>query len=87
MQGLLRGELVQFGKGENFAGTVVLPCGIVQFTIAEGGGGEVIMRVDHGDGVSKIHAVGRGGEGVEQVLHGHCTVKKKSVDYTDMRRL
>lgn len=45
------------------------------------------MRVNHGDGVSKIHAFGRSGEGMEQVLHGHCTVTKKNVDYTDMRRL
>jgi hypothetical protein len=29
------------------------------------------MRVDHGDGVSKIHAFGRSDEGMEQVLHDH----------------
>ncbi len=71
VQGLLRGELVQFRKGKYFARAVVLPCGVVEFAIAKSGGSEIILRVDDGDGVSEIDAVGRSGEGVEQVVHGH----------------
>ena len=50
MQGLLRCQIVQLGEGEDFARAVVLPGFVLQFSVAECGGGEVVMRVDHRDG-------------------------------------
>lgn len=79
VQGLLRGELLQLGKGKNLARAVVLTGGVVEFAVAESGGRKVVMRVNHGDSVSKIHTFRRGGEGVQEVFHGRGTVNTKAV--------
>jgi len=50
-------QVLQLCKRKQFAGAVVLPGCIHQFAIFESGRGEIVMGVDHGDGVGKGNAV------------------------------
>lgn len=45
MHGLFFGQLVQQGKGKNFAGAVVLSGGIIQFAISKSSGFKAVMRI------------------------------------------
>ena len=73
MQGLLRCQIVQLGKGEHFAGAVVLPGFVLQFSVAECAGGEVVMRLDHCDGVLEGDVVGCGCQGLQELFHERCS--------------
>lgn len=64
VQGLRWRESLQFGEGEDLAGAVVLAGFVEQVAVAEFGRGEVIQRVDYGDGVGE----GDGFGGVVQAL-------------------
>ena len=56
-EGFLWCQVLHLCKRKQFAGAVVLPGFIHKFAIFEGGGGEVVQRVDHCNGVGKSNVV------------------------------
>lgn len=53
MQCLLWGQILYTGERKDLARTVVLSGFAAQVAVAEGGRGEVIQGIDHGDGVGE----------------------------------
>lgn len=69
MQRLLRCQQVQFGKGEDFAGAVVLPGFVSHFSVAECAGDKVVICINHRNGVVEGDAVRRNFESLQVLFH------------------